>query len=466
MNKNMILGYLVGPIGIGILSLISLPILTWFYSVDDIGKISMLQMTSSLFVLLFCLGLDQAYVREYYEEKNKSILFKMTFIPDFLLGGAILCSIYFFDNTLISFLLYGESNSYLSLVTVGCFLLAFFLRFLSLIVRMQERAFAYSISQILPKLFFLIFLSFSILFGSEQNLPNLVYANLLSLVVACIAFGANVRKSITYNFEWNSKRFKALLAFGLPLVIAGLASWGLNMMDKFFLRTFSSYSELGIYSVTVSIASIVSVFSGVFNTIWTPLVYKWSSQEVLDIQKINIISEHVLAFIYIFIVLSGLLSWTLTYFLPDDYNSVQYIVLLCMYSPLLYTLSETKSVFISMKRKTGYLMIASLVAMCCNVMGNYLLVPNLGALGAGISTAISFWIFYILRCQLAIYFFKEIYSYKAYLITALLLILCILFSVLHSSYFYLIWLIMLAMYPFLFKKTILALLVYFKLAEA
>lgn len=58
MNKNMILGYLVGPIGIGILSLISLPILTWFYSVDDIGKISMLQMTSSLFVLLFCLGLD------------------------------------------------------------------------------------------------------------------------------------------------------------------------------------------------------------------------------------------------------------------------------------------------------------------------------------------------------------------------------------------------------------------------
>lgn len=57
MNKNMILGYLVGPIGIGILSLISLPILTWFYSVDDIGKISMLQMTSSLFVLLFCLGL-------------------------------------------------------------------------------------------------------------------------------------------------------------------------------------------------------------------------------------------------------------------------------------------------------------------------------------------------------------------------------------------------------------------------
>ena len=74
MNRKVLLGYAVGPIGSGLLGLLSLPIITWFYSVEDVGRISMLQVFTSFSILFFCLGLDQAYVREYHDTNNKPLL--------------------------------------------------------------------------------------------------------------------------------------------------------------------------------------------------------------------------------------------------------------------------------------------------------------------------------------------------------------------------------------------------------
>ena len=45
--KNKILGYAIGPIGSALLGLITLPLLTWYYPVEDIGRISMLQVVAS-----------------------------------------------------------------------------------------------------------------------------------------------------------------------------------------------------------------------------------------------------------------------------------------------------------------------------------------------------------------------------------------------------------------------------------
>ena len=55
MNKKIILRYAVGPIGASILGFITLPIITWFYSVEDVGRVSMLQVFTSFTILFFCL---------------------------------------------------------------------------------------------------------------------------------------------------------------------------------------------------------------------------------------------------------------------------------------------------------------------------------------------------------------------------------------------------------------------------
>lgn len=57
MVSRKIAVFAIGSIGSAVLGLITLPIITWFYSAEDVGRIAMLQVASNFCVLLFCLGL-------------------------------------------------------------------------------------------------------------------------------------------------------------------------------------------------------------------------------------------------------------------------------------------------------------------------------------------------------------------------------------------------------------------------
>ena len=413
--KRKIIGYALGPIGAAILGFITLPLITWFYSVEDVGRISMLQVVASFSILLFCLGLDQAYVREYHESDNKPKLFKLSVLPGFILIIVSYLAVFLINPEFISKWLYGISSTYLTIVSIVCFILAFMSRFLSLILRMEERALAYSMSQLLPKVIFLMFILSTVWLGFTKDAYNLITAHTLSISAVFMIFAWNTRHewiaSLKQSVSWLD--MKQLLAFGLPLVIGGLASWGLNVMDKLFLRSMSTFSELGVYSVTVSIAGVATIFAGIFNTIWSPMVYKWVS-EGIDTKKVDEISEHVLAAVFFVIVLSGIFSWILPYLLPEKYAPIRYLITLCLIGPLLYTLSETTAVGVAISRKTVYSMLASIGAMLVNAVGNYLLVPKHGALGAAISTAIAFFVFYILRTEFSCLVWRKMPRFKSY----------------------------------------------------
>ncbi|WP_352337694.1 oligosaccharide flippase family protein [Psychrobacter sp. 16-MNA-CIBAN-0192] len=458
MTRNKILAYAIGPIGAAIMGFITLPIITWFYSVEDIGRISMLQVVASFSVLLFCLGLDQAYVREYHEHNVKPKLFKTVLLPGLILSIVIFGAIFIIDSQLISKWLYDVPSTYLTIISILCFILSLISRFLSLILRMDERALAYSMSQLLPKILFLASILSTLWLGLTADIYNLVTAHTLSITAIFVIFAWNTRKDWlrAFNYKIDLKELNKLLVFGLPLVIGGLASWGLKVMDKLFLRSMSTFAELGVYSVAVSIAGAAAIFAGIFNTIWAPMVYKWVNEGV-NLDKIDEISEHLLAAIYFIVILSGMFSWILTYFLPKEYAAIEYLITACLLGPLFYTLSETTGVGIAIVRKTSLSMVASIVAMFTNALGNYLLVPTYGASGAAISTAISFWGFYIIRTELSIFVWRKIPRIKTYFIITLLLIASIISSIptLGKSPI-IIWLVLLIVGIYIFRRNILS----------
>lgn len=425
MNKSKLLAYAFGPIGSGLVGFVTLPLMTWFYSAEDIGRVSMLQVCSSFAIILLCLGLDQAYGREYHESKNKPALLKVVLLPSLLLSIFVFLIIFFYDKFLISEWLYGISSISLSVLSIICMIAALITRFFSIILRMQERALAFSMSQLLPKILFLIFILGIVLLDFTNDSYSLITVNTLSVLVAFIIYTWNTRKdwlpSIVEKF--NYKQFKIGLMFGLPLVFGGLASWVLNMTGRLFLRALSGYSELGIFSVAMSIASAATIFASIFNTIWSPLVFKWVSEGKVEFEKIDVMSEYVLAAIYFIVVSVGLFSWILPFLLPKEYAVIQYLLVACLLGPLFYTLSETTSVGIAIVRKTKFSMIASITAMLINIVVGYFLIFNCGAAGAAISTALAFWCFYVLRTEFSKRIWRDISVKKSYLITSFLLFL-------------------------------------------
>lgn len=459
--KLKLFGYAIGPLGSAMIGLITVPIITRYYSAEDIGRMSMLQVAINFFVLLFCLGLDQAYVREYHESESKITLLKTVTLPCIYLSIIPLSLAYIINPTFISSLLYDIDSSFLALVSILCLILSLISRFFSLILRMEERAFAYSLSQLLPKFLFLIFILSSLYFNSIKDSYNLISAHMLSITAVFIILCWSTRGewTIAFRAKIEASYLKKLLLFGLPLIIGGLASWGLNVLDKIFLRGMSNFNELGVYSIATTLASGASILAGIFNIIWAPLVYKWV-KDGLDLKKVDEISEYLLTAFYFIIVLSGLLSWIFPYLLPKEYHSVQHLITTCLFGPLLYTLSETTAIGITISRRTILSMLASVIAMLINAIGNFLLVPRLGAAGASVSTAISFGVFYVLKTEFSRSVWRKIPSKKAYSVIIILLTVSITntISLKGSQTSVAIFLILFVLGFILFKETLHSLL--------
>lgn len=425
MTPRNIAAFALGPIGGAVLGLLTLPLVAWFFSPDDIGRLSMLQVIVSFAILLFSLGLDQAYVREFHETVDKPALLKSVFLPGFILLIVALVFLIFLPWS-ISELLFGIDSGLLTGLLVGAIFLQFFSRFLSLILRMQEKGMAYSMSQILPKLLFLVILAIYILFSVEAVFKNLMIANLLSLLAVFLIYTWNTRIDWLASVTATIDKFKQkeMVRFGIPLIGGGIAFWGLTAMDKFFLRGFSSFEELGIYSISLSLASIALVFQAVFSSIWAPIVYKWASESI-DPERIKSVTDYSTLAVIVIWSLAGMFSWLVIYILPSKYSQTQYILLAAMAYPLLYTLSEATGVGIGIKRKTAYSMLAAIVALILNAVGNWYLVPNYGASGASIASAIAFLAFFIIRTEASSRLWHSFERARMYFLVLMMIILSI-----------------------------------------
>jgi O-antigen/teichoic acid export membrane protein len=410
--------FAIGPIGGALLGLITLPIITWFFSQEDVGRMAMLQVTIGFSAQLFSLGLDQAYVREFHEVVDKPALLMSALLPGLSILFVALLVLLSFGGTLAGWL-FERPEWHLSLLIATVLLAAFISRFLSLVLRMNEQGLAFSMSQLLPKLVLLATIAGYILLGADTSLTNLVIANTAAFVFVCVVFAFNTRKEwiagITALFDW--QHMKKMLRFGLPLILGGVAYWGLTAIDKVFLRTLASFEELGVYSVAVSVAGAATILQSVFSTVWAPTVYKWASKGE-GLENVHKVNRYILGLVVVVFCLAGLLSWIVTLFLPAIYVAVQWILVACLGAPLLFTLSETTVVGIGISRRSSFAMLAAVVAFAVNLVGNWLMIPLFGAAGAAVSTCISFWVFFVLRTEFSIYLWKPmprllLYGYSA-----------------------------------------------------
>lgn len=382
----------------------------------------MLQVTMSLATVVFSLGLDQAYVREYHGSLDRPAVLLNAFAPGCAFLIVVVMAIFWIDPGALAYWLFAISSGSYSIIITLCLLASFASRFLSLILRMQDRGLAYSVSQILPKAALLFILATIALSATHHGFGSLLAAQAAAVITAMVVFSINTAKTwiAAAKSHLSVDRMKWLLKFGYPLIFGGLASWGFAALDRVMLRSLASYEELAVYSVAMSVAAAVTIFTGVFNTIWTPLVYRWEAERS-GLGQIERISRYLLAAIAILVPLTGLGSCVISRLLPPAYAQVCYIVVGCVMSPLMYALSEVTGIGIGLSRKTGYSMAASFAALVVNVVVGYVVISWWGARGAAVATMLSFFVFFGCRTEFSIMAWKNLPRLRHYLVLVVLI---------------------------------------------
>ena len=401
MTPARIAAFALGPIGSGAIGLITVPMLARYFPADVIGRGALLQVGISFCLLLFGLGLEQAYVRGYHESENKAGLFKASILPGLLLLLLSLALVILPWPTVVSTLLFGVPVVAYSLMAGLCFVGAFSLRFLSLIMQLQERGLDFSFCQVLPKIIFLIVIGFHVFTAEHFGLGQLLAAHAIALAGAALVCAWMTRQDWWAHSEpIGGAQFAKQLRFGLPLIVSGLSFWAMTSLDKVNLRHYASFHELGLYAVANSFAGVAIAAMGIFQTICTPTAYKWHIGGV-GAASIHRMTNRVLAAVVSFVVLAGLFSWCVVLILPDEYRNSQYIIPACLVGPLFFTLGEASGIGLGIARKSRLAMSAAMVALAVSALANRWLVPLYGAGGAASATSIAFLVLLVLRTEFA-----------------------------------------------------------------
>jgi O-antigen/teichoic acid export membrane protein len=399
LNFRKVLSFALGPIGTAGLGFVTLPIVAWYYGAEDVGRLSMQTIATSFALLFFSLGLDQAYVREFHEEEDKGRLLKATLLPGLVLFGVALPVLAWLSAP-VAGLLFGQEDPMLTLLMFVTALSGFITRFLALILRMEERGLAFSLSQVLPKALFLALVALQVLLKVRADFRTLLGATAISALAVPLVYGWNTRHTLraALRARIDPERLKAMSRYALPLVPGGLAFWGLTAVDRMFLRGCSTLSELAVYSVAANFAAGAAILQSVFGTLWAPTVYRWASQgDCAD--KVDRAMNHVLFAVILLFCAFGLMAWILPLLLPPQYAPVRYVFIAALAYPLLYTLSETTVVGINLQRRSGLALLASACALAVDVLCDWVLVPRFGASGAAVASTLAFFVFFVVRTE-------------------------------------------------------------------
>ncbi|HFC7211032.1 TPA: lipopolysaccharide biosynthesis protein, partial [Neisseria meningitidis] len=276
MDTKEILGYAAGSIGSAVLAVIILPLLSWYFPADDIGRIVLMQTAAGLTVSVLCLGLDQAYVREYYAAADKDTLFKTLFLPP-LLSAAAIAALLLSRPSLPSEILFSLDDAAAGIGLV-LFELSFLpIRFLLLVLRMEGRALAFSSAQLVSKLAILLLLPLTVgllHFPANTAVLTAVYALANLAAAAFLLFQNRCRLKAVRRAPFSSAVLHRGLRYGIPIALSSIAYWGLASADRLFLKKYAGLEQLGVYSMGISFGGAALLFQSIFSTVWTPYIFR------------------------------------------------------------------------------------------------------------------------------------------------------------------------------------------------
>ncbi|AEX85584.1 membrane protein involved in the export of O-antigen and teichoic acid [Marinitoga piezophila KA3] len=420
----------IGPIGAALLGFINVPLQTWLIDPTQLGKASMYSMALGISSLFIYLGFDQAFVREFNVEKDKKNLLWNSFIIPFSFSIIVMITyLYFYEP--ISKLLFGSVEEYIIKILAFSLPFSIFNRFNNLIIRMKEKAKLFSFIQLLNKIIGLI-LTIVILLFFNRNFKGIIQAQFLTLILT-----ATITTFINYNywfyqFKFDKELIKQLMKFGLPIIPSSIILWLLNSMDKIALRIWADFYSIGLYSAAFKIVGMIIIIQTAFLSFWPPTAYRWYENKV-KIKKYEEVSNKLNSILTILFALVVLLRNYIVLLLSPEYKDATIIIPFLLFYPIMNTLSETTQIGIGFTRKTYYNILITTVAGGANIIGNFLLVPKYGALGASISTGLSYIIFFWMRTIISNLIWEKM-AIKKHFISILLMVIMASLAVVYNNF--------------------------------
>lgn len=414
MKENLLKKFLFFSIG-GYINIIigifTVPIITRLFSPKEYGIFSLIVSIESMLLGLSYLGLDLGFMRFFYDEKEENrgrLLYETIFYPFFI--NLFISFLIFIFRKNISIFILGKVDNDLYIILILYTFFSFLYRFAMLVIRMQQKAKLYSFFNTSIKI--IEFISILLLYKFHNNTYEVLIVSIIISLVLNTFFAIFIEKKI-WAFKGRVETDKkTLLKYSIPFTLTTILSWIFSSCDRIFIKYFSSLEELGLYSGAFKIVAILTIIETGFQTFWSPVAYEHYSKNPKDMNFF----KNVINYFSVLIFSTGigilLMKDLLILFLGKEYYLSVYIMPMLIFIPVMQLLSIITEIGIVLKKKTKYFIYTSAFAAVINVLGNFLLIPKLGAKGAAVSTGIAYILLFFLKSYFSDKLIKIEYSYK------------------------------------------------------
>lgn len=395
---RLFLKFSIGGWAAAALSLLTLPIITALIRPDEFGRAAMFTLAVGLGSQLIMLGTDQSFAREFYRQKDaegRARLLRETLAVPLVLAIVSTLAVAAFGSE-ITTLLFGLEDRYAAGLIAIAIVLTLIERFATLILRMEQRAGAFS--------------ALRLAFAAISFLTTLGYALLVDAGFRAIATGqviglglVSLLAIVLARRSWRTgplsgPGIRSALVYGIPFVPTFAAMWVVEGIDKVALRHFADFTELGIFSAAYRFIALVSLLQAGFSTFWVPVSFDLFERDPDHARAAFSRGLQMMAPLLVLGGLAVLLAKELIVGLfAADFRDAARVMPFLLLVPIMYALSDISSGGINLKRRPRWHLLIAILTASANAMLNLLLVPPLGALGAAVATGSSYLLFFALR---------------------------------------------------------------------
>ncbi|MDR7208988.1 oligosaccharide flippase family protein [Flavobacterium piscis] len=410
--------YSIGEIVPRIISFLLLPILTKYLTANEYGIVSYTNSVMTFVFVIATLSLNTFVLRHYYgskDENSRKELIGSIFL--FIFGfncALILLQMLFFPFIINFFNINIPFKPYFQLAILNNFFDV--ISIIPLVLyRVKENAKGFLILSLSRTLLqFLMVYIFVVVYN--QGLLGSYYARLIvNAPFMFIYFYMIYRNSI---FKINFKLVKEALYFTLPILPGSLAFLFVSLSDRIILERYISLDQLGIFSVAITLASVLNIVIQALYKTFEPILFKEYFNENFQETNLKLYKIYLLA---IFVGAFGASIFSKEFFMiatSGTFREGYKLVPLFIVSVVISGINTYLIILMIANKKQKMVSLVSIISAIISVALNLIFIPYYGCYGAIIASGTSF------------LFSNVIFQYntvitKKYIITQIILMLLV-----------------------------------------
>lgn len=382
--------FAVGTFGSKLVSLLLVPLYTYYLSTGEYGTVDLMVATINMLLPIVSLSVFEAVLRFTLDDEVD---------PQSVLSNSMLIVFAGFGVSLLFYPVlryFGLLDNFLIFLYI-ILLLQMIERVLSQHLRGLGKVKEFAINGIIlaaaTGLFNILFLV-GLGFGVEGYFYAMIAAHLVSFVY--LTYTTRVLKNLS-PAHINKESLKNIVVYSMPLVPNSIMWWLINASSRYFIRFFVSLSANGLYAVASKIPSLLNVLYQVFNQAW-----QLSAIEEYDNENSPDFYSNVFNYLSAFMFIGGSVIIILSkpmfsmLFAPEYFGGwtvTPFLVIGTIFSSFSSFLGTN---YIAAKQTRG-IFNTSIYGGIISLVFNLILIPTLGVVGAGISSVISFVAMFIFR---------------------------------------------------------------------